>query len=96
MVLAAEFSARLGMLAPEAVGRATRHLAGAGLPVRIADVAGGVPDADRLMELMLQDKKVKRGKLTFVLLRDIGAAYISHDVDPALLRAFLAKKLDGQ
>src|SRR6267154_1462058 len=55
VVLAAEFSARLGMLAPEAVGRATRHLAGAGLPVRIADVAGGVPDADPLMVLMLQD-----------------------------------------
>jgi len=96
MVLAAEFSARLGMLAPAAVGRATRHLAGAGLPVSFADVAGGVPDADRLMELMLQDKKVKRGTLTFVLLRDIGAAYISHDVDPALLRAFLAEKLDTQ
>jgi 3-dehydroquinate synthase len=96
MVLAAEFSARLGMLAPEAVGRATRHLAGAGLPVSFADVEGGVPDADRLMKLMLQDKKVKRGKLTFVLLRDIGAAYISHDVDPALLRAFLAEKLDTQ
>lgn len=96
MVLAAEFSARLGVLAPDAVGRATRHLAGAGLPVGLADVAGGVPDTDRLMELMLQDKKVKRGKLTFVLLRDIGAAYISHDVDPALLRAFLAEKLDTQ
>ncbi len=96
MALAAEFSARLGVLAPEAVGRATRHLADAGLPVRLADVAGGVPDADRLMELMLQDKKVKRGRLTFVLLRDIGAAYISHDVDPALLRAFLAEKLDTQ
>jgi 3-dehydroquinate synthase len=96
IVLAAEFSARLGMLAPEAAGRATRHLAGAGLPVSFADVAGGVPDADRLMELMLQDKKVKRGKPTFVLLRDIGAAYISYDVDPALLRAFLAEKLDTQ
>jgi 3-dehydroquinate synthase len=96
MVLAAEFSARLGVLAPEAVARATRHLAGVGLPVSFADVEGGVPDADRLMELMLQDKKVKRGKLTFVLLRNIGAAYISHDVDPALLRAFLAEKLDTQ
>jgi 3-dehydroquinate synthase len=96
MVLATEFSARLGVLALDAVGRTTRHLAGAGLPVSLADVAGGVPDTDRLMELMLQDKKVKRGKLTFVLLRDIGAAYISHDVDQALLRAFLAEKLDTQ
>jgi 3-dehydroquinate synthase len=96
MALAAEFSARLGVLAPDAVARMTRHLGDAGLPVRPADVEGGVPDADRLMELMSQDKKVKRGKLTFILLRDIGAAYISHDVDPALLRAFLAGKLDSR
>jgi len=59
-------------------------------------VTGGVPDADRLMELMSQDKKVRRGKLTLVLLRDIGAAYISRDVDPAPLRAFLVEKLDEQ
>jgi 3-dehydroquinate synthase len=96
MALAAEFSARLGSLAPEAVARVTRHLAATGLPVRLADAPGGLPDADRLMELMSQDKKVRRGKLTFVLIRDIGAAYISNDVDPALLRAFLVEKLDGQ
>jgi len=96
MALAAEFSARLGVLSPDAVALVTGHLADAGLPVRPADVEGGVPDADRLMELMSQDKKVKRGKLTFVLLRDIGAAYIAHDVDPALVRGFLAEKLDGR
>ena len=96
MVLAAEFSARLGILAPEQAARATRHLAGAGLPVRLADVAGGVPNADRLMDLMAQDKKVRRGKLTFILLRDIGAAYIAPDIDPALLRAFLVEKLDAR
>jgi 3-dehydroquinate synthase len=96
MALAAEFSARLGVLAPDAVARTMRHLSDIGLPVRPADVEGGVPDADRLMELMSQDKKVRRGKLTFILLRDIGAAYISRDVDPALLRAFLAEKLDSR
>jgi 3-dehydroquinate synthase len=96
MVLAAEFSARLGILAPEQAARATRHLAGAGLPVRLAEVTGGVPNADRLMDLMAQDKKVRRGKLTFILLRDIGAAYIAPDIDPALLRAFLVEKLDAR
>ena len=96
MALAAEFSVRIGALAHEHAARATRHLAGAGLPVRLGDVTGGVPDADRLMELMSQDKKVRRGKLTLVLLRDIGAAYISRDVDPAPLRAFLVEKLDEQ
>ena len=96
MVLAAEFSVRLGILAPEQAKRARRHLADAGLPVRLADVAGGVANADRLMDLMAQDKKVRRGKLIFILLRDIGAAYIAPDVDPALLRAFLVEKLDAQ
>ena len=46
------------------------------------------------MDLMAQDKKVKRGRLTFILLRDIGKAYIAPDVDPAQVRAFLAEKLE--
>jgi 3-dehydroquinate synthase len=96
MALAAEFSARLGALAPDKAARAIRHLAGAGLPVRLREVAGGVPDADRLMDLMAQDKKVKRGKLTFILLRDIGDAYIASDIDPAPLRAFLVEKLNAR
>jgi 3-dehydroquinate synthase len=96
IVLAAAFSARIGMLRPASVATVTRHLAGAGLPVKPADVAGGVPDADRLMELMAQDKKVKRGKLTFILLRDIGDAYIADDVDPALVHAFLVETLGGE
>jgi 3-dehydroquinate synthase len=45
---------------------------------------------------MAQDKKVKRGKLTFILLRDIGDAYIAPDVDPAPLRAFLFEKLNAR
>ena len=96
MALAAAFSARLGVLNPDKVTQATRHLADAGLPVRLDQVAGGVPDADRLMDLMAQDKKVRRGKLTFILLRDIGRAYIADDVDPALLRAFLVEKLNAR
>jgi 3-dehydroquinate synthase len=95
-VLAAEFSACLGVLPPDRVARATRHIAAAGLPVSLAEVAGSVPDVDRLIDLMAQDKKVKRGKLTFILLRDIGDAYIAPDVDPAPLRAFLAEKLNAQ
>jgi len=48
------------------------------------------------MDLMAQDKKVRRGKLTFILMRDIGDAYIATDIDPAPLRAFLAEKLDAR
>jgi 3-dehydroquinate synthase len=94
--LAFEFSARQGLLAPAQAARVTRHLARAGLPVSLAQFPGGAPGADRLMELMAQDKKVKRGRLTFILLRDIGKAYIAPDVDAAQVRAFLAEKLESK
>jgi 3-dehydroquinate synthase len=95
--LAFEFSVRLSRIAPAQAARVTQHLAAAGLPVAIQELQafpGGPPDADRLMDLMAQDKKVRRGRLTFILLRDIGKAYIAPDVDPAQVRAFLAEKLD--
>ncbi len=59
----------------------------------LSAIPGGLPDADRLMDLIAQDKKVKRGKLTFILARGIGAAFIAPDVDAAEVRAFLTEKL---
>jgi 3-dehydroquinate synthase len=93
MALAFEFSARLGLLPPAEAARAIRHLAEVGLPTRPKEIAGGLPDADALMALMAQDKKVKRGMLTFILVRGIGAAFVEHGVDPAQVRAFLSEKL---
>jgi 3-dehydroquinate synthetase len=69
------------------------HLAAAGLPTRISDVPALRTDADALMNLIAQDKKVKRGELTFILCRGIGQAFVANDIDPAEVRAFLAEKL---
>jgi 3-dehydroquinate synthetase len=69
------------------------HLAAAGLPTRLSEAAGGLPGADRLMDLIAQDKKVKRGKLTFILARGIGGAFIADDVEAADVRSFLIEKL---
>jgi 3-dehydroquinate synthase len=96
MACAFEFSARLGLLPAAEAERAVRHLKATGLPVRSAEVTGGLPDADRLMDLIAQDKKVKRGKLTFILVRGIGEAFIANDVEPAEVHAFLAQKLAEQ
>ena len=93
MVLAFQFSARRGLLPAADAERVERHLAAVGLPTHVASVPGGVPPADRLMELIAQDKKVKRGKLTFILVRGIGASFIAPDVDAAEVRAFLVEKL---
>jgi 3-dehydroquinate synthetase len=42
---------------------------------------------------MQQDKKVKDGRLTFVLARGIGRAFVSREVEPAQLEALLARSL---
>jgi 3-dehydroquinate synthase len=94
--LAFEFSARRGLIDPATAARVTTHLEAAGLPVTLREfrvLAGALPRADALMDLMAQDKKVRRGRLTFILLRDIGKAYIAADVDPGDVRAFLEEKL---
>jgi len=93
MVLAFAFSAKRGLLPHSEAERVARHLAVVGLPTHASAVPGGAPSADRLMELIAQDKKVKRGKLTFILVRGIGASFIAPDVDAAEVRAFLVEKL---
>ncbi len=93
MALAFEFSAQKGLIAASEAARATAHLAAVGLPTHVSHVRGGVPGIDALMNLIGQDKKVKRGKLTFILVRGIGQAFVENDVDPAEVRAFLSEKL---
>src|SRR6266436_5263282 len=94
MVLAAEFSAQLGMIPEADAARVEHHLAAVGLPTHLQDIAGfaqeGLADADALMA---QDKKVKRGKLTFILLQAVGRAVIAPDVEPSLVRDFLSARL---
>ena len=58
-----------------------------------ATCPGAMPGADRLMDLIAQDKKVKRGALTFILVRGIGKAFVENNVDPADVRAFLADQI---
>jgi 3-dehydroquinate synthase len=94
MALAFEFSARRqGLVSKAEAARATRHLAEVGLPTRIQDIPGELPSIDQLMDLIAQDKKVKRGMLTFILVRGIGAAFVEAGVDAREVRTFLSEKL---
>ncbi len=88
-----EFSTRLGLMPTNDAGRVAHHLAAVGLPTRVRDVPELRTDADTLMNLMAQDKKVKRGKLTFILVRGIGQALVARDVEPAQVRDFIEQKL---
>jgi len=93
MALAFSFSARRGLLPAAEADRVARHLAAVGLPNHLSSIPGELPAADRLMDLMAQDKKVKRGKLALILTRGIGASFVAPDVDQAEVKAFLAEKL---
>jgi 3-dehydroquinate synthase len=93
MVLAFAFSAKRGLCAQADAERVVRHFTAVGLPTRIADIPGERPDADRLIELIGQDKKVKRGRLTFILVHGIGRSFVAPDVDVADVREFLSGQL---
>jgi 3-dehydroquinate synthase len=94
MALAFEFSARRQGLLPMAdAQRVIRHLAEVGLPTRIKDIPGPQLSVEQLLDLIAQDKKVKRGTLTFILVRGIGEAFIEAGVDPREVRTFLSEKL---
>ncbi|MGB7286455.1 MAG: 3-dehydroquinate synthase [Salaquimonas sp.] len=93
MVLAHQFSNRLNQCSIEDVERVERHLKACGLPTRISEIPGKLPSAEELLAYISQDKKVSRGKLTFILTKDIGKSYIANDVSPNEVLAFLKEAL---
>jgi 3-dehydroquinate synthase len=85
MVAEAKIAVRMGILETGVVNRLEKLIQEAGLPVRIPEM-----DAGKLMQIMGHDKKVRQGKLTFVLLKSVGKAFISGDVDSTLVEEVLA------
>ena len=85
-LLAFELSARLGLCAQEVPSRVEAHFRAMGMKTILSDIPGELPDADGLIELMSQDKKVKAGVPTFILARAIGEAFITQNVPIEALR----------
>jgi 3-dehydroquinate synthase len=94
--LAFDLSARLGLCPQEAPSRVAAHFAATGLRHRLADIPGPLPDAAALVALMGQDKKVRDGRLAFVLVRDVGDAFVARDVDLGRVEALLAEGLGAR
>jgi 3-dehydroquinate synthase len=88
------FSEELGLAPAGTAARVERHFRAAGLPSRIAHISGvDRPTIAGLIELMGQDKKVRQGRLTFVLVRGIGQAFVTRDVSSAALHDFLGREI---
>jgi 3-dehydroquinate synthase len=86
LCLAADLSARLGMIGPDALETIVAAVAQAGLPTRIP----GLP-RQRAFDTMRSDKKAVAGRIDFVLLERIGQA-VRRQVDDAAVEATL---IDG-
>jgi 3-dehydroquinate synthase len=95
MALAHRFSARLNQCSPDDARRVEAHLAAVGLPTRMADIPGDLPDAERLLTYIAQDKKVSRGALTFILTHGIGRSFIARDVPSSEVLSFLRENHPG-
>jgi 3-dehydroquinate synthase len=90
MALAFRLSHKLGLCPGQDAERFARHLKAVGLPSSIADIPGGRASAGELMAHMAHDKKVADGKLTFILVRGIGRAFITRDVPADAVRDILS------
>ncbi len=94
MVLAARYSARKGYITPGDAARTTMAIAAAGLPSEIREL-GLNCSGEELAAHMLHDKKMDAGTLPFVLLRNIGEAFLDREVAMDDVAAFLGEQLAG-
>jgi shikimate kinase/3-dehydroquinate synthase len=77
--LAFRLSARLGVCAPADAERVVAHLSDVGLPAELGMLNRRF-SAQRLIGHFRRDKKMRDGRLNFVLVRGIGQAFTSNEV----------------
>lgn len=78
MVQAFALSVKLGLCPSTDLARMKTHLTKAGLPIASPTLSAGA-----LLSHMKKDKKIKDGKMVFILNKCIGHAFIAHDVKEA-------------
>jgi shikimate kinase / 3-dehydroquinate synthase len=93
MVSAFRFSRDLGLCSGQDATRVEAHLKAVGLPTRMRDIPGFDSRPADVLAAMRQDKKVERGRLTFILARGIGESFVARDLEEASVSAFLAREL---
>ncbi|MDA9789463.1 3-dehydroquinate synthase [Amylibacter sp.] len=94
--LAFEVSQRLGFCAQEAPSRVRVHFKAMGMKCDVSEISGDLPDADGLIALMRQDKKVRAGVIGFIMARGLGEAFVTRDVDLDVVKSVLSDALLGR
>ena len=96
MVMAIELSKNLGHLSGQDAGRAVDYIKSIGLPTNINSIEGSTSwHPDELFQHMQHDKKVSNGQLRFVLIKGIGEAYLTADVEKKQVYSVIEKSLSG-
>jgi 3-dehydroquinate synthase len=93
MVQAFRFSESQNLCATGTADRVARHLEKAGLPVHTSAIKAALPPPEKLLDIMRQDKKASGGKLTFILVKGIGEAFIARDVNDTSVLHFLEQDM---
>ncbi len=94
MVQAFRFSERLKHCKPGTADRVAKHLKSAGLPIHMSEIEGSLPPPADLLNIMRQDKKAEGGKLTFILARAIGEAFIARNIPDSEAVSFLQEDFE--
>ncbi len=92
MVLAARYSARIGLMSDDDAEQVAVAVQRAGLPSELAAL-GLDCQGEHLAAHMLHDKKMDAGTLPFILLHGVGEAFLARDVELADVAAFLDEQL---
>jgi 3-dehydroquinate synthase len=91
LVLAFALSVRRGLCPPGDLARLRRHLSATGMPVRPPPLPGKTWDPARLVAHMSSDKKVRDGRIAFVVAGGIGRAMLSRDIPASEAAAVLGE-----
>ena len=89
MVLAFDLSVALGLCPAADAARVRTHFEKIGLPAHVPPHPTGAWDAKTLIAHMGRDKKVQAGRTSFILVRGIGDAFVTNEVDKAELTHLL-------
>lgn len=92
MAMALRYSVKLGVCPGQDAVRVEKLLNALGLSTRIGSLAGGPYPPEDLLAHMMHDKKARNGRMTLILARGIGQAYIQRDADIESVRQFLVSE----
>ncbi|GGE42207.1 3-dehydroquinate synthase [Actibacterium pelagium] len=94
--LAFDLSAKAGLCSQEDPSRVHAHLQAMGMKRGLQDIPGDLPDAEGLLALMAQDKKVLDGKIRFIMARGIGQTFVTDEIEKDDVIAVLNEALKAR